>query len=119
MSQVPRQYTGLHYNYFRTYDLSTGRYLESDPIGLQAGLNTYGYAHQRPTSLIDPFGLDVNECFYPAAAAGFGHLGYGLDSETRGNGDPKTWGLYPTGNPLKSRGRVREDVARETGMYDD
>ena len=29
---------GLHYNYFRDYDAATGRYIESDPIGI-VGLN--------------------------------------------------------------------------------
>ncbi len=51
----------LHYNYFRSYDPSTGRYLESDPIGLIGGLNTYGYALQSPTNLVDPLGLDVRD----------------------------------------------------------
>ena len=49
--------TGLHYNYYRTYDPSTGRYLESDPVGLAAGLNTYGYVSANPLMNIDPFGL--------------------------------------------------------------
>ncbi|MBT8067910.1 MAG: hypothetical protein KJO09_11770 [Gammaproteobacteria bacterium] len=49
----------LFYNYYRTYDPSTGRYLESDPIGLQGGLNTYGYVYQNPLRWIDPLGLDV------------------------------------------------------------
>jgi uncharacterized protein RhaS with RHS repeats len=40
----------------RDYDPALGRYVESDPIGLMGGLNTYGYGYQRPTSMIDPTG---------------------------------------------------------------
>jgi RHS repeat-associated protein len=50
--------TGLHYNYFRDYEAVTGRYLESDPIGLKAGPNTYSYVRGRPLKFYDPKGLE-------------------------------------------------------------
>ncbi len=49
--------TQLVYNYHRTYDPSTGRYLRSDPIGLATGLNTYSYVSNAPTMRVDKYGL--------------------------------------------------------------
>jgi len=49
--------TGLHYNYYRDYDPSLGRYGESDPIGLDGGLNTYAYGLGDSLTGADPLGL--------------------------------------------------------------
>lgn len=61
--RFPGQYfdkeTNLHYNYFRDYDPSLGRYVESDPIGLDGGLNTYLYVLS-PLLQVDPEGLMGN-----------------------------------------------------------
>ncbi|MDH1265677.1 RHS repeat-associated core domain-containing protein [Pseudomonas sp. GD03944] len=70
--RFPGQYfdqeTGLHYNYFRDYDSETGRYVESDPIGLKGGLNTYGYVLGNPLKYVDPRGLAA--LTLPSAKAG-------------------------------------------------
>jgi RHS repeat-associated protein len=55
------QATRLHYNYFRDYDPRTGRYIESDPVGLAGGINTYAYTRNAPTTNVDATGLDSSQ----------------------------------------------------------
>lgn len=99
--RLPGQYfdgeAGLHYNYYRDYDPSIGRYVQSDPIGLNGGLNTYGYTYQNPLIYTDPFGLaSVAGCANPAyaaecAAAGIGAGGRAPDAVNAGGARLFCW----------------------------
>jgi RHS repeat-associated protein len=70
--RFPGQYydleSGLHQNYFRDYEVGTGRYIETDPIGLLGGVNQYTYVSANPLRYIDRLGLKkcktcITDCF--------------------------------------------------------
>jgi len=75
--RFPGQYqdneAGLKYNVNRTFDAATGRYIQSDPVGLAAGPSTYGYVESNPLIRIDPLGLDDSQCMMNPAWCGQVH----------------------------------------------
>ncbi|HXZ02659.1 MAG TPA: RHS repeat-associated core domain-containing protein, partial [Stellaceae bacterium] len=63
--RFPGQYadaeTGVNYNFFRDYDPTVGRYVESDPIGLAGGINTFSYVLANPVGWLDEYGLAIGD----------------------------------------------------------
>jgi hypothetical protein len=52
---------GIYYYRARTYDPSSGRFLQRDPLGYVDGFNLYEYANSNPINMSDPYGLKAEE----------------------------------------------------------
>lgn len=80
--RFPGQYydeeTNLHYNWNRYYDPQLGRYITSDPIGLDGGASTYSYGYQNSVINYDPKGESVTQVVIGIGVAGLLYAGYKL-----------------------------------------
>ncbi|WP_313455357.1 RHS repeat-associated core domain-containing protein [Stenotrophomonas sp.] len=66
--------SALYYNHQREYDATTGRYSQSDPIGLRGGSSTYSYVGSSPLRYVDPLGLVKWKGYAHGIAGGGGGL---------------------------------------------
>ncbi len=109
--RLPGQYfdkeTNLHYNYFRDYDPSIGRYGESDPVGLRGGLNTYAYVGGSPLSGEDPLGLATFCCRRLVGFPFKRHCYLVADDGTKYGLYPETRAGVRVGVPQRNDGRDR------------
>jgi RHS repeat-associated protein len=69
--------TGLYFNRARYYDPTGGRFISEDPIGLEGGINFYGYAFDSPTNLRDPSGRSAGALALPIAEGAGGVICFG------------------------------------------
>lgn len=94
--RYPGQYfdpeSGFIYNYHRIYDPSSGRYIQSDPLGLIGGPSGYLYAGGNALSRVDPLGLtDLN--LFPRGSAQY-------SSAQKFISPPGTYVVGAHGNPI-------------------
>ena len=127
--RFPGQYfnvaTSLLQNGNRVYDANLGRYLQSDVLGLSAGMNTYGYVTSNPTCFADPQGLWAAGAQFdfstinPFSRGGGGTYGVNLEYTSSGG-----FGLYTVATPRDINSRYflvgwsfQVNVATGTGPW--
>lgn len=91
--------SGLSYNYFRSYNPTTGRYSQPDPIGLEGGWNRFGYVGGNPLTHIDPLGLQALPFPMPFPVPG----GISGTNGAGGSYDPRTDSYRPSSPSLADR----------------
>lgn len=103
---LPGQYfdaeSRLNYNVNRNYEAATGHYLQSDPIGLVGGMNTFSYALANPAEQSDLLGLVTGVTVWQPVGwseSSFGHISTNINGTTYSFG-PKGMTVIPTGKYL-------------------
>lgn len=74
---------------------ASARYLQSDPIGLKGGMNTYTYVKGNPISYIDPLGL-LDRLVYDGKYL-TGYQDFGIEFQVPAVSGPWGKGMLPEG----------------------
>lgn len=72
--------TGLYYYRARYYSPNLGRFMQTDPIGYQGGINLYAYVGNSPVNLGDPLGLQASPQGGSSASSWLVAMGSGQDA---------------------------------------
>ena len=121
LGQYADSETGLNYNYFRDYSPQEGRYIESDPIGLEGGqFSTYAYVDSNPLLYTDEYGLGSKPKGFMDDGNGNvltgGTRGGGSSSSSSGNistGGSRSGGAEATAKACKVAEKASEKMARD------
>ncbi len=92
--------SGLHQNWWRHYDPTTGRYTQVDPLGFVDGPSVYGYARQSASMIVDLLGLDP-----PPVGPNGDPLPPPVPLPPGPNGEPNSW--VPAGGPSTAGTRAK------------
>ncbi len=102
--------SGLNYNYFRDYEAGTGRYVESDPIGLYGGLSTYSYSNGNSMYWSDKYGLSsAPQNFSPGSGGNAGQRRSATREYLRTGGNKEPYKPHER-DPYKLRERSGPDT---------
>jgi RHS repeat-associated protein len=120
--------TGLYYYRTRYYHPALGRFLQTDPIGYQGGINLYAYCGNNPIILLDPSGLCGDDSWFSSWATETGDtitntigplVGLGPDGFSTG----EAWGAFAEEHSRASQGVVNALTGglfdRESGIFYD
>jgi RHS repeat-associated protein len=108
--QVYDAETGNYHNGHRDYSPTIARYLQSDPIGLGGGINTYAYVDANPVSKTDALGLATYMCtrnLNPSPIR-FGPVYHQYTCVPDGKGGQICGGLGPSGRNIRNTPGVIE-----------
>jgi RHS repeat-associated protein len=122
--RFPGQYydqeTGLHYNWHRYYEPKTGRYLTSDPIGIDGMINLFAYVQNNPINRSDKLGLfddgiNANGGIWHGHSDFYG--GYGLNKICDYTSEDYGWTISV--NPFSNWRHFRDQSSVETDLRKD